>query len=242
MEDNEWIPPSVLLAIDLVILTLRGRDLSVLLIERGIDPMRGQLALPGGFLNHHREELLTAAQRELQEETSISVDSIHMEPLGVYSDPDRDPRGRVVSIAHLAVVPRLPDPAAGTDAARASWFAAENVLNRSIPLAFDHHTIVTDGVERARMMLETTTLATTFCSSPFTMAELQTVYEAVWGMPLDTRNFYRKVRRSNGFVTPVSPLRQGSSGRPARQFRAGPSKTLYPPMVRAGLTPERSES
>ncbi|GAA3636168.1 NUDIX domain-containing protein [Kineosporia mesophila] len=242
MSEPEWVPPSVLIAVDLVVLTLRGADLCLLLIERGIEPMMGQQALPGGFLSHDREELVTAARRELREETSIDLDSVHLELLGVYSGPERDPRGRVVSMAYLAIVPRLGDPEAGTDAMGARWHPVAAVLGGSLRLAFDHRDIVSDGVERARRMLETTTLATTFCSSPFSLSELQGVYEAVWGMPLDTRNFYRKLRRAEGFVVPAGPVRQGASGRPARLYRAGPSTSLQPPMVRDSLARPRSEA
>ncbi|MBT0772927.1 NUDIX hydrolase [Kineosporia sp. J2-2] len=241
MPESEWVPPSVLIAVDLMVLTLRGPHLYLLLIERGIEPMRGQHALPGGFLNHDREELLTAARRELREETSIDLDSVHLELLGVYSKPDRDPRGRVVSMAYLAIVPRLGDPQAGTDAAGARWHRVSAVLDGSLQLAFDHLDIVTDGVERARQMLETTTLATTFCSPQFSLSDLQEVYEAVWGGPVDTRNFYRKLRRSEGFVVPAGPVRQGAAGRPARLYRAGPGTSLYPPMVRDSLIHSRSE-
>jgi 8-oxo-dGTP diphosphatase len=242
MPDSEWVPPSVLIAVDLAVLTLRGPDLCVLLIERGIEPMRGQYALPGGFLSHDREELVVAAQRELREETSINIDSVHLELLGVYSNPDRDPRGRVVSMAYLAIVPRLGDPEAGTDAAGARWHPVAKLLEGRVRLAFDHRDIVADGVERARQRLETTTLATAFCSSPFSLGELQAVYEAVWGLRLDTRNFYRKLRRAEGFVVPAGPVRQGVSGRPARLYQAGPSRSLNPPMVRDSFAHPRSET
>ncbi|RSM56788.1 NUDIX hydrolase [Actinoplanes sp. ATCC 53533] len=233
MEDDPWSPPLVLLAVDLVILTLRDSHLRVLLVERGVDPYRGEMALPGGFLNHLGEDIGDAAQRELAEETGLAVDSLHLEQLGLYGAPGRDPRGRVISVAYLAILPRLPWPVAGTDAAGAHWEPAERVLSGSLRVAFDHRRIVTDGVERARQKLERSTLATAFCGSVFTLAELKRVYEAVWGVRLDPRNFYRKVQSADGFVVAAGSARAADSGRLARLFRAGPSKVLYPPMVRS---------
>jgi 8-oxo-dGTP diphosphatase len=236
--DEEWQAPSVLLTVDLVILTLRDSSLHVLLVQRGVEPYQGMMALPGGFLRDESEPILAAARRELSEETGLDADTLHLEESGVYGDPGRDPRGRVVSVAYLAIMPRLPDPMAGTDAAGARWARADDVLAARLGLAFDHHRIVADGVERARRKLEHSALATAFCGPAFTISELQQVYEAVWGMCLDPRNFYRKVQGTRDFVVPADvPMRAGA-GRPARLFRAGPGTVLYPPMIRpAGSVP-----
>ncbi|MFV2104403.1 NUDIX hydrolase [Micromonospora sp. LOL_024] len=232
MSDDRWVPPSVLLAVDLVILTLRESRLHVLLIERGIEPYQGALALPGGFLGHEKEDLVAAAHRELAEEAGLGPDQLHLEQLGVYGAPDRDPRGRVVSAAYLAVAPRLPEPVAGTDASQACWTPVVQALSGDAQLAFDHERILTDGVDRAREKLERSALATAFCGPTFTIVELQDVYEAVWGVRLDPRNFYRKVQSVNGFIVPAGASRKTDGGRPARLFRPGPCTTLHPPMTR----------
>lgn len=233
MTDDQWEPPSVLLAIDLVILTLRDARLQVLLVERGVEPYRGAFALPGGFLRDRSEAIEAAARRELSEETGL-VD-VHLEMIGVYGEPGRDPRGRVVSVAYLAIAPRLPDPVAGTDAAGACWTPVKDVLSASarVEPAFDHRRILADGVELARAKLEYTALATAFCGEIFTISELQQVYEAVWGVRLDPRNFYRKVQSARGFIVPAGPMRRTQNGRPARLFKAGQVQVLYPPMVRS---------
>ncbi|GAB7048631.1 NUDIX hydrolase [Catenuloplanes indicus] len=236
MPTDEWEPPAVLLTVDLVILTLRDARLRLLLIERGVAPFRGAHALPGGFLGHLDEDIEAAARRELAEEAGLDGGALHLEQLGVYGKPGRDPRGRVVSVAYLAISPRLPDPVAGTDAAGASWHAVDDVLGGAVPLAFDHHRIVADGVERARAKLEHSALATAFCADTFTISDLQEVYEAVWGTRLDPRNFYRKVQRTEGFIVAAGPTRKTETGRPARLFRAGPRQVLHPPMVRTALT------
>jgi 8-oxo-dGTP diphosphatase len=232
MTDDQWVPPTVLLAVDLVILTLRQGRLHALLVERGIEPHQGRLALPGGFLNNAGEDLLEAAHRELYEEAGLTADTLHLEQLAAYGTPGRDPRGRVISVAYLAIAPGLPEPVAGTDASAARWVPVDVALSSRTQLAFDHRQILMDGVERARNKLEYSALATAFCGPEFTLAELQQVYEAVWGVRLDPRNFYRKVKSVEGFVVPVGATRKTETGRPAQLFRRGPRQTLHPPMTR----------
>jgi 8-oxo-dGTP diphosphatase len=135
-----------------VVLTIRDDGLEVLLVTRGEDPFTGMLALPGGFVRAD-ETLSEAAARELAEETRLTVGAAHLEQLASYGDPGRDPRMRVVTVAYLALAPEMPLPQAGTDAAAASWVAAEDVLDGHV-LAFDHQRILADGVERARAKLE----------------------------------------------------------------------------------------
>ncbi|TDD52150.1 NUDIX hydrolase, partial [Kribbella antibiotica] len=189
------------LATDLVILTVRDSALQVLLIRRGIAPYRGRWALPGGFVRED-EDLEQTARRELTEETGLAADRIHLEQVATYGAPRRDPRGRVVSVAYLALVPDLPVPVAGTDAESACWVPAVDLLADPTHLAFDHHQILTDAVERARAKLEYSPLAAAFCPDEFTISELRTIYEAVWGIPLDPRNFHRKVTKTPDFVAP----------------------------------------
>jgi 8-oxo-dGTP diphosphatase len=221
-------PSSVWLAIDLVIFTIRDGRLNVLLIERGKPPYQARLALPGGFVRSD-EDLNDAALRELREETNILGESLHLEQLRTYASPERDPRGRVASVAYLAIAPDLPAPVAGTDAATAQWVpvAAQRRL------AFDHNTIMRDAVERACAKLEYSPLATAFCREPFTIGELRGVYEAVWGVPLDPRNFHRKVTSVEGFVVPTGKRRRPPTGRPAALYRSGDATLLYPPMLRS---------
>ncbi|MEV5961658.1 NUDIX domain-containing protein [Kribbella sp. NPDC051952] len=219
------------LATDLVILTVRDGGLHVLLISRGIPPYQGRWALPGGFVRPD-EDLESTARRELAEETGLSSERIHLEQVATYGAPERDPRGRVVSVAYLALVPDLPAPVAGSDAASASWVEAMELLADPDRLAFDHHQILTDAVERARAKLEYSPLATAFCPPEFTISELRGVYEAVWGTPLDPRNFHRKVTKTADFVAPVGTTTTRDGGRPAQLFHRGTATTLHPPMTR----------
>lgn len=221
------------LAVDLVILTVRERTFRVLLIARGNEPFQGRLALPGGFLRPG-ESIGAAAVRELREETGLDGTELPLQQVGAYGDPDRDPRGRIVSVAYLAIAPNLPVPVAGSDAAEARWRPVEPLLAEPPRLAFDHDRILADAVEQARQQLEYTTLATRFCADTFTIGELRDVYELVWGMRLDPRNFNRKVTKAEGFLVQTDGKRVHDTGRPAALYRRGPAEKLHPAMLRNG--------
>lgn len=228
--------PPFAVAVDLAVFTIRDGALAVLLVERGEEPFAGAWALPGGFVEPD-EDAEQAAWRELAEETGVARFDGHLEQLRTYSAPDRDPRMRVVSVAHVALAPDLPDPRAGTDAADARWWAVDDLLGTgpdAPTLAFDHHTILLDARERVRAKLEYTTLATEFVAEPFTLPELRRVYAAVWGTPPDLGNFRRKVLGTDGFVVPTeardAPAAAG--GRRALLYRRGPAELIQPPMTR----------
>lgn len=223
--------PKASVAVDLVVLTVRDGVLAALVVRRGVAPHKGRWALPGGFVLDD-EDLAAAAVRELEEETGMSSVQAHLEQLATYGAPRRDPRGRVISVAYLALVPDLPSPVAGSDASDARWAPVDELLADRRQLAFDHHTILSDGVERARSKLEYTPLAAAFCPDEFTIAELRRVYEAVWGTELDPRNFHRKVSGTPGFVAATRDTTTRDGGRPAQLYRVGKAKLLHPPMLR----------
>lgn len=217
--------PPFAVTVDLVVLTVRSDALCALLVRRGEAPFRGKWALPGGFVQV-AESVDAAAARELVEETGVS--GLHLEQLGTYGEPRRDPRMRVVSVAYLALAPDLPVPVAGTDAAAASWVPVSEVG----ALAFDHALILADGVERARAKLEYTSLGAAFCGPEFTVAELRRVYEIVWGVAVDPRNFHRKVTGVEGLLEATGGTTSRDGGRPAALYRRGSAAVLYPPLVR----------
>jgi len=118
-------------------------DDEILLIQRGHDPFKGKWALPGGFVEEE-EKVLTAAARELQEETGIS--GVKLKQFATYGDPGRDPRGRVVCVVHWARLKTKQEAIAGDDAALARWFS----FNDLPELAFDHAKILKDFREHLR--------------------------------------------------------------------------------------------
>ncbi len=222
---------TVTLTADLVILTIREGVLSVLLVERENEPFRGRLALPGGFLRGD-ESLEQTAARELAEETGLDAGALQLRQVGVYSEPDRDPRRpRVVTSAYLAIAPNLPVPVAGSDARAARWVPVTEATEAG--LAFDHDRILADAVDLARTLLQFSTIATAFCGPEFTIGDLREVYEIVWGVELDKPNFHRKVTDADGFVVPTGGKRSSPNGRPAALYRAGGATELVPPMMRS---------
>lgn len=231
MAADEKYPP-IYVTVYLVVLTVRDGQLQVLLVERGTDPFSGQLALPGGFVKV-KESLEAAAYRELKEETGIGKRDVLLEQVATYGAPDRDPRGRIVSVAWMALGANLPDPHGGSDAADAMWVPVDRLLRRRKGLAFDHAQILRDGVERARAKLEYSPLATAFCEPEFTVGELRQVYEAVWGTKLDPRNFHRKVTGAPGFLVQTGETTKRGGGRPAMLYRRGDASVLNPPVSRA---------
>jgi 8-oxo-dGTP diphosphatase len=213
--------PAFAVTVDAVILTMSGGRLHVLLVRRGVPPFEGMWAIPGGF-KPPDETLDEAAQRELAEETGVHGGSV-LRQFGAYGDPGRDPRMNVVTVAYLAVLREVGDIVARTDAADAALVPVSDVLDGKIDLAFDHARIVRDAVERVRVDLERTGIATAFLGPTFTLAELRAIYEAVWGVRLDAANFRRSVLTDDGWVIATGRrARPGSAGgKPAELYRAG---------------------
>ena len=134
------------------------------------------------------EDCEQAAYRELQEETNVK--NVYLEQLYTFSDVKRDPRGRVISIAYMALVARENMTIkAGSDAIEANFFPIENLPK----LAFDHKKILGYALQRLRRKIEYTNVAQYILPKKFTLSELQKVYEIVLGQDIDVRNFRKKV-------------------------------------------------
>ena len=231
--------PTFAVTVDVVILTMSEGTLQVVLVRRGETPFEGMWAIPGGF-KRPSETLNAAAKRELTEETGVDAASL-LTQFGAYGDPGRDPRMNVVTIAYLAVLREVGALVAGTDAAAAALIPVSDVLTGKLDLAFDHLRIVRDAVERVRVELEVTGIATAFVGATFTLAELRAVYEAIWGVQLDAANFRRSVISENGWVIPTGRrARPGpAGGRPAELYRAGQAWEHGGPLHRLQRTEER---
>jgi 8-oxo-dGTP diphosphatase len=196
--------------VDVVIFTIQEGALKVLLVKRKIAPFKGQFAIPGGFVLED-EDLEQAAVRELREETGVS--DVYLEQLYSFGKPDRDPRGRVVTVAYFALISADRKLKAGTDAAEAAWFPVDDLP----PLAFDHATILNYALERLRNKLEYTTVGFQLLPEKFTLTELQEVYAAILGKELDKRNFRRKMSVLK-ILKPLPEYRRGGQ-RPAQLYR-----------------------
>jgi 8-oxo-dGTP diphosphatase len=208
MPASEFPKPSV--TVDVVIITLRGEELQVLLVKRNFAPFKGRWAIPGGFV-HISESLETAARRELREETGVT--DVYLEQLYTFGDPGRDPRGRVISVAYIVLVPAPLAVEAGSDAREACWWP----LNELPALAFDHDKIVQYAVTRLRYKIEYSAVGFRLMPEYFTLSELQKAYEIILGEPLDKRNFRRRIIEAE-IIEPTDDLRSGE-GRPARLYR-----------------------
>jgi 8-oxo-dGTP diphosphatase len=219
-------------AVDVALLTVREDRLQLLLVEPDTPQLAGWWALPGRRVRDD-EGLDATAHRALRELAGISAPDAHLEQLRTYGDPSRDPRGRVVSVAYLALTPT--SAIRGELAAQARLVdVAELGADTGPRLAYDHDRIVPDAIERARSKLEYTALATAFVAEPFTLGDLRRVYEAVWGVELDAANFRRKVVSTRDFVVPAEGLAPPGpgGGRPAKRYRRGRASRLHPAMLR----------
>jgi len=218
----EWPRPA--LTVDCVVLGVDDA-LRVLLVERGLPPFEGALALPGGYVRVG-ESLEAAARRELREETGL--ERVWLEQLRAFGEPDRDPREHTVTVAFSALV-RLRDHEvrAATDARAARWFALVDVP----PLAFDHRLILDVAVESLREKVRYEPIGFELLPPKFTLPELQRLYEIVLGRPLDKRNFRKKVLAS-GLLAPLAEVEPGVRHRAARYWRF--DRRTYEQLVRKG--------
>ena len=177
--------PRAAVTTDCVIFGFDGQQLQVLLIERGVEPYKGEWALPGGFLRMD-ESVEECAFRELREETSL--EPVALEQFGVFSGVDRDPRGRVITIAFYALV-KKEYVQGGDDAVRAQWFGIDQLPR----LAFDHSDILKEARQALKRDIHHQPVAFRLLAEHFTMPQLQRLYENILRVKFDRRNFQKKM-------------------------------------------------
>ena len=210
--------PRPALTVDCVIFGLDStKQLKVLLIERGMDPFSGSWAFPGGFVEME-EDLKTAALRELAEETGLR--DIFIEQLYTFGAPGRDPRGRVVSVAYWGLIPLTAYPIrSASDAKQVQWFSIEQLPE----LAFDHQQIFDLALRRLRNKIRYQPILFELFTNPFTLSQLQGIYETILGIPqLNKRNFRTRILKME--VLEEVGSQQGVAHRPAKLYRFNQEK------------------
>ena len=193
-----------------MVLRVRDRRLEVLLWQRGKPPFEGQWSLPRGPLGAG-ERLGTSASRHLATKVDITT-LAHMEQLETRSDPERDPRERVLATAYLALVATDVSPRIPADTA---WFAVDSLP----PTAFDHGSIIGSARERLRAKLSYTNIGFALAPATFTIAQLRDIYAASLGHPVSATNLQRILTR-RGVIRPTSAQARPTpaGGRPATLY------------------------
>ena len=208
----EYPRPAV--TVDCVVfgLDLDQQDLKMLLIERKGQPFAGMWALPGGFVGMD-ETLEQSARRELQEETGIS--RLYLEQLYTFGDPQRDPRGRVITVAYYALV-KLTEHVlqAASDAQDVGWFSVSDLP----ALAYDHDKIITTALTRLKGKVRYQPIGFELLPTKFTLSQLQRLYEIVLERVLDKRNFRKKIL-GMGLLVETNEIQKDVAHRAARLYR-----------------------
>ena len=177
--------PHPAVATDCVVFGFDGKEIRILLIERGVEPYKGSWAFPGGFMRMD-ETAEACARRKLSEETNLMVYTLKQ--FGTFTEVHRDPRERVISIAYYALV-RPADVVGGDDATQARWFRLDDVPR----LAFDHDYILRKALQQIRKDIHFEPVGFELLDNAFTMSELQRLYESILGIRFDRRNFEKKM-------------------------------------------------
>ncbi len=197
--------------VDIIVFTIEDNKLKTLLIKRKSSPFKGKWALPGGFLKKD-EDIYDAALRELNEETGVK--NVYLEQLYTFGEPKRDPRGRVITVAYFALVPRqLMEIKASDDAADAKLFSIVDLP----ALAFDHKKILSYVLYRIRSKIQYSNIIWSLLPKKFALTEIQKVYEIIWGKLVDKRNFRKKLL-SLGLLKSVKKTLTGLRQRPAKLY------------------------
>lgn len=202
----------VRVTVDSVVMTVQEDTLEVLLIKRKYEPFKSTWALPGGFLETSDKSIEDAVARELYEETNVS--NVYLEQLFTFGDKGRDPRGRVVTVAYLALIRQEGfELRTSSEASGVAWWP----VNKLPELAFDHERIISYAHQRLKYKIEYSPAAFKLLPDKFTLRDLQMIYEAVLGRAIDNRNF-RKKFLNTGALQELEETTQESSFRPARLY------------------------
>lgn len=210
---------NIKVAVDAVVFGFKVKEgLSILLIRRKIAPFEGSWALPGGLVQNN-ETLESAVERELSEETGVAIN--YLEQLYSFSEINRDPRNRVISVAYYGLI--KPDAfrlKASTDASDAQWFN----IDKLPPLAFDHQNIVEVAINRLRGKITYEPVGFELLDKKFPFSDLEKLYTEVLGRPIDRRNFKKKILKY-GFIEETKERQQlEGAGRPGFLYQFNEKK------------------
>jgi 8-oxo-dGTP diphosphatase len=216
---REFLAP--LTTVDMAIFAIIENQLHVLLVERSNFPAKGQLALPGGFIDERSDpDIAATAHRKLVEKTGVA--SPYLEQVETIGNATRDPRGWSVTILHFALIDHtLAKPSTGNEIAR--WVPVTEAINAT--LAFDHLLLLNKALDRLRNKTRYTALPLRLMPAEFTLSELQHVFEIVLGTTLEKKSFRRRVLDAN-IVNEVGEQRT-TGARPAALFRVGELPTDF---------------
>lgn len=202
---------NIKVAVDGVIFTIIDESLHVLLIQMKKSPFENQWAVPGGLLEDD-EESKYAAKRILQAQTGVK--DVFLEQLMTFDNVDRDPAGRVISVAYYALISGEGVTLQTTDKyADVKWWPVSKLPT----LAYDHKAIITEAVSRLRAKIQYTNIVWSLLPKEFTLTELQSVYEVVMGKELDKRNFRKRIAELH-LIKPTGKKRHGLAHRPAALY------------------------
>ena len=210
-EEFSYKYPHPAVTVDCVIFGFDGKSLRILLIERGLEPFKGSWALPGGFVRID-ETVEEAAIRELFEETNVK--GVYMSQLSVFSQVDRDPRERVITVAFYALVkPSDHDVIRGDDATNAQWFGLDDYPS----LVFDHEQIVKAAFSQLQRNFRAGNVGLEMFEDKFSISQLYTLHSLVTRQDIDRRNFYKKMT-SYEYIEPTSEKMRETPHKPSQLF------------------------
>jgi len=198
-------------SVDCIVFGYDGHELNVLLIERGKEPFKGQLGIPGDLV-HVGEGLTEATDRVLRDLTGI--ENVYMEELGAFGSVNRHPLGRVITIAYYALI-NMPDrnPNPSSWATDAKWVNLKDAKD----LAFDHDDIIAKSMDALRSRVRNRPIGANLLPEEFTLGQYQSVFESILGVALDKANFRKKILATR-LLKPLDKHQEAVNHRPARLY------------------------
>lgn len=206
-----------LVAVDCIILGFKDNEIRLLVHQREMEPALGGVSLMGGFVRK-QEAVEAATNRVLTDLTGL--EDIYMEQVGVYGSVDRDPGERVISCAYYALIDINEQDQRLLDRHKAYWMN----IGESSKLIFDHHKMVQDALAILRRKASVQPIGFNLLPEKFTLTQLQSLYEAIYGAPMDKRNFRKKMLSLN-FLEKTNEIDKTGSKKGAYRYQFSKNRT-----------------